>query len=192
MILPPGEIYASIDIEADGKIPGVSSMINFGAVFYTHKGEEIAFYHANLAPLPPPAAPDPETLQWWEKQFKLNPKLKEELSTNVKDPQEVMDDFVDFVESLGRRHKVPITAMAYPAGFDFTWMYWYMMYFVGRSPFSFSCLDIKSYAMAKMGCNYRAAVKRNMPKSWFGKGDRHTHVGLDDARGQGRLFFNMN
>jgi hypothetical protein len=33
--------------------------------------------------------------------------------------------------------------VAYPAGFDFLFMYWYMIRFVGESPFSFSALGIK-------------------------------------------------
>lgn len=80
--------------------------------------------------------------------------------------------------------------VAYPAGFDFLFVYWYLIRFAGESPFSFSALDIKSYAMAKLGVPYREATKRNMPKAWFS--DRpHTHKALDDALGQGELFLNM-
>ena len=80
--------------------------------------------------------------------------------------------------------------VAYPAGFDFTFVYWYLMRFVGRSPFSHSALDIKTYAMALLGKEYRASVKRNMPRAWFDDLP-HTHVALDDAIGQGALFCNM-
>jgi hypothetical protein len=34
------------------------------------------------------------------------------------------------------------------------------------------------------------APKRNMPRNWFDKVP-HTHVALDDAKGQGVLFCNM-
>jgi hypothetical protein len=60
----------------------------------------------------------------------------------------------------------------------------------GESPFSHSALDIKSYAMALMGTDYRASVKGNMPSEWFEELP-HTHVALDDAIGQGALFCNM-
>ena len=72
----------------------------------------------------------------------------------------------------------------------FLFVYWYMMRFVGESPFSHSALDIKTYAMALLKMEYRAAVKRNMPKRWF---DRlpHSHKALDDALEQGALFCNM-
>jgi hypothetical protein len=65
-----------------------------------------------------------------------------------------------------------------------------MMNFAGESPFSHSALDIKTYAMAVMGTEYRESTKRNMPRAWFDQMP-HTHVALDDAKGQGALFCNM-
>jgi hypothetical protein len=44
--------------------------------------------------------------------------------------------------------------------------------------------------MALLGCDYREAVKRNMPRHWFDP-HKHTHVALDDAIEQGALFCNM-
>lgn len=80
--------------------------------------------------------------------------------------------------------------VAYPAGFDFTFVYWYLLRFTGESPFSHSALDIKSFAMAVMKSDYRASTKRNMPKRWFDKLP-HSHIALDDAIEQGALFCNM-
>ena len=37
---------------------------------------------------------------------------------------------------------------------------------------------------------YRESVKKNMPRKWFDDLP-HTHVALDDAKGQGALFCNM-
>ena len=62
--------------------------------------------------------------------------------------------------------------------------------FAGESPFSHSALDIKSFAMALMGTDYRSSSKRNMPRHWFEEMP-HTHVALDDAKEQGLLFCNM-
>jgi DNA polymerase III alpha subunit (gram-positive type) len=80
--------------------------------------------------------------------------------------------------------------VAYPASYDFMFVYWYLMKFVGESPFSHSALDIKTFAMCLLGMGYRESTKRNMPKRWFDN-IRHTHVALDDAVGQGALFCNM-
>jgi hypothetical protein len=185
------EIFVSIDIEADGVIPGLSSMINFGAAFYNNGGILINTYEANIEPLPSPAQPDSDTSKWWEQQFARNKKLKEQLSVNVRPANIVMPDFVRFSENIYSKYNMSMTCIAYPAGFDWTWMYWYLIRFAGRSPFGFSCLDIKTYAMAKMNCGYRDAVKRNMPKEWFDKKLKHNHTGLADCIEQAGLFFAM-
>ena len=80
--------------------------------------------------------------------------------------------------------------VAYPLGFDFMFVYWYLMRYVGQSPFGFSALDVKSYAMALLKTEYRHATKRRMPEHWFGT-QPHTHIALDDAIEQGTLFCNM-
>ena len=80
--------------------------------------------------------------------------------------------------------------VAYPAGFDFLFVYWYLMRFVGESPFSHSALDMKTYAMALLKTGYRDSTKRRMPRDWFDP-HPHTHVALDDAIEQGALFCNM-
>ncbi len=60
------------------------------------------------------------------------------------------------------------------AGVPTAFVYWYLICFAGESPFSFSALDIKSYAMAVLGTEYCETVKRNMPTEWFDKLP-HTH-----------------
>lgn len=45
------EIYVSVDIEADGPIPGPHSMLSIGAVAYNEAGDEVAHYSANLETL---------------------------------------------------------------------------------------------------------------------------------------------
>jgi len=98
-----------------------------------------------------------------------------------------MTSYLDWVKQLGGR---PVF-VAYPAGFDFTFVYWYLIRFTGQSPFSHSALDMKTLAMALLNKPYRDSVKRNMPRRWFAAGTRHTHTALDDAIEQGALFCSM-
>ena len=58
-------------------------------------------------------------------------------------------------ETATRRYVIWLKALpgkpvfvGYPAGFDFLFVYWYLIRFAGESPFSFSALDIKTYAIA--------------------------------------------
>jgi hypothetical protein len=69
-------------------------------------------------------------------------------------------------------------------------VYWYLIKFVGESPFSHSALDIKTYAMAVLKTEFRETAKRKMPKHWFDDLP-HTHIALDDAIEQGALFCNI-
>jgi len=97
-----------------------------------------------------------------------------------------MARYVEWLEGLPGK---PVF-VAYPAGFDFLFVYWYLVKFTGGSPFSFSALDMRTFAMALLGCDYREASKRNMPRRWF-DALPHTHKALDDAIEQGALFCNM-
>ncbi len=96
-----------------------------------------------------------------------------------------MKNYVSWLKGLPAR---PVF-VAYPAGFDFLFVYWYLMRFAGESPFSHSALDVKSFAMAMLKLDYRDSTKRAMPPLV----DKlpHTHVALDDAIEQGALFCNM-
>lgn len=97
-----------------------------------------------------------------------------------------MKEYLAWVKSLPGR---PVF-VAYPTGFDFLFVYWYLIRFTGESPFSHSALDIRSYAMAVLKKDYRESSKKNMPKNWFDP-RKHSHVALDDAIEQGTLFCNM-
>ena len=105
---------------------------------------------------------------------------------DLRPPEEAMADYVAWLETLPG---TPVF-VGYPAGFDFLFVYWYLIRFAGRSPFSFSAVDIKTLAMALLGTDYRATTKRTMPRRWFGP-VRHSHVALDDALEQGDLFCNL-
>ena len=175
------EIYVSTDIEADGPIPGPHSMLSFGSVALRADKTEVATFEANLVTLPE-AKPDPDTVRWWQQ----HPEAWAACRASPREPHEVMPEYVAWLKSLPGR---PVF-VGYPAGFDFLFIYWYLIRFAGESPFSHSALDVKSFAMAVMGTDYRASVKRNMPHEWFPRLP-HTHIALDDAREQGLLFCNM-
>jgi hypothetical protein len=175
------EIYLSTDVESDGPIPGPHSMLSFASAAYTPDKKVIGTFAANLESLPGATA-DPRTMQWWQQ----HPEAWAAARKTPEDPAAVMPRYVQWVKGLPGK---PVF-VAYPAGFDFLFVYWYMMRFAGESPFSFSALDIKTYAMAMLRCEYREASKRNMPKRWFDELP-HTHQSLDDAMEQGALFCNM-
>jgi len=179
------EIYISMDVEADGPYPIDHSMLSFGAAAFLEDGQMIGTFERNLEQLES-AKTDAETMAWWATQ----PTAWAACRQNLVDPKSAMWDFTRWCNGLKTEHNAKPTFVAYPAGFDFTYIYCYLMKFVGSSIFSFSGIDIKTYAMAMMQKDFNYCVKKNMPKKWFSK-RRHTHVALDDALGQGELFINM-
>jgi hypothetical protein len=175
------EIYISTDVETDGPIPGPHSMLSFASAAYTPGKQLVGTFSANLETLEG-ASPHANTMEWWSTQ----PEAWAACRRDLESPEEAMQRYVDWLATL----KGKPVFVAYPAGFDFLFVYWYLMRFVGESPFSHSALDIKSYAMAMLKTEYRQSTKRNMPRQWFDKLP-HTHVALDDAIEQGALFCNM-
>jgi hypothetical protein len=180
------EIYYSTDVEANGQIPGIYSMLSLGCAAFTGEGKLLGTYSANLDVLSG-AKEDPDTMAWWRTQ----PKAWEECRQNTRHPEIVMKEFIKWVWSIKYNgEKISPVFVGYPAGFDFTFVYYYLMAFAGESPFSFSALDIKSFAMAVLGTNFRGTTKRAFPKRWFGK-SKHSHIAVEDAIEQGELFCNI-
>ena len=175
------ETYVSIDIEADGPIPGPHSMLSLGAVAFDTEGNEIGSWYANFDLLPD-SQPHPDTEKFWQQHSSQYAVTR----VNTRPPVEAMTDFSSWVKNLPG---LPV-AVAAPAGFDFTWVYWYLMRFTGSSPFSFSCIDVKSVAMALLRVPYRQSVKRNWHRHWFSNLP-HTHHALNDAREQGISWCRM-
>lgn len=175
------EIYVSTDVETDGPIPGPHSMLSFASAAYLPDKTLVGTFAANLKTLPD-ASGDPETMAWWQSQ----PDAWNATRTDLQEPVDAMQRYVAWLKALLGE---PVF-VAYPAGFDFLFVYWYLIRFTGESPFSFSALDIKSYAMAMLKTEYREATKRNMPLNWFDSLP-HSHVALNDAIEQGALFCNM-
>jgi hypothetical protein len=177
----PAEIYVSTDVETDGPVPGLNSMLSFASAAFDTSGSLIGTFTANLEPLPG-ASPDPKTMEWWERQ----PEAWQAHRTDLQRPEQAMPAYLAWVKSLPG---IPVF-VGYPAAFDFMYVYWYLIRYTGESPFSHSALDIKTYAMAVLKIPYRKTVKASMPSRWFGN-HPHTHLALDDAVEQGKLFCKM-
>jgi len=175
------EIYVSTDVEADGPIPGVNSLLSFGSAAYQADKTLIGTFTANLETLLG-ATGDPKTMAWWASQPEAWAACRQQLEK----PEVAFPRYLAWLKALPGR---PVF-VGYPAAYDFMFVYWYLIRFAGESPFSHSALDIKTYAMALLKQPYRDSTKRHMPKRWFDPMP-HTHHALDDAIEQGALFCNM-
>jgi hypothetical protein len=180
------EIYFSVDIETDGPIPGQNSMLSLGAVALDTAGNELSTFTINFTELNG-AVSDKDTMEWWAKQPAI---IVEAARSNPQPPLAAIHQFDHWVRMVAGEREAKPVFVGYPAGFDFLFVYWYLVKFTGGSPFSFSALDIKTFAMAAMGTGYRDVSKKTL-EPFMPKDLRHTHVALDDAREQGQLFINL-
>jgi hypothetical protein len=115
------EIYVSTDIEADGPIPGSHSLLSIASAAYTADKQLVATFTANLETLPG-AQGHPKTMSWWSEQ----PDAWAACRANPQPPAQVMQTYHSWLVALPGK---PIF-VAYPAAFDFMFVYWYLMTWV--------------------------------------------------------------
>lgn len=175
------EIYVSVDIEADGPIPGPHSMLSLGSAAFQPDKTLISTFSANLETLPGADA-DPRTMHWWQ-QF---PEAWKASRDGARPPKEVMHDYLTWLNALPG---TPVF-VGWPAAWDFMWVYWYLVHFTNQRPFGECAIDSRSYAMAMRKTSFLKTGKHYLPKRWFEERP-HTHVALDDALEQGVMFCNM-
>jgi Exonuclease len=184
----PLDVYLSVDIESDGPVPGDYSMLSLAIVVVaTFDGEHFVRrdLHADQ--------------RYWELQ-PISPRFEAEaLAVNGLDrdklrhdgtpPTEAMRDADQWVRDVAGEGRAVM--VAYPAAFDWSFVYWYFLSFVGASPFGHgSCIDIRSLYVGATGSRYAQSAKDRMPLELI-PDSPHTHNALDDAIEQGELFSNL-
>lgn len=181
----------SVDIEADGPIPGPYSMVAIGAcvagtydgtTFTAHPPERRTYY-GELKPISDEWVPEALAVSGISRAQQLERGLE---------PETVMTGFAEWVEDVCAEHgRAYAVFAAYPLGFDWLFTYWYLMAYAGRSPFSHGRhIDIKTLFSARSGKMIHASTKRGMPAALLGTRE-HTHNALDDAQGQADLLANL-
>ncbi len=183
------DLYVSADVETDGPMPGVYSLLSFGfAVVGRYDGEsfqrvdprEHSFYR-ELRPISDEF--DPEALA-------INGLDRTRLEREGMEPEQAMTEAGEWVRGLSDGHR-PVL-VAYPVAYDWAFLYWYFERFApGGSPFGHSsCLDIRTQYQALAGTVFDRSGKMAMPAFLQPKAP-HTHDALDDAIEQGELFANL-
>lgn len=181
----PKEIFVSIDVESNGPVPGLFSMLSIGAAAYKVTDNEfqcVGTFSANLEEAEGAGEDSDTMVNFWGE----NPAAWGRCREDQISPLEAMIGFREFLENLPG---TPVV-VAFPLGFDFTFLYYYLVRYTGSSPVGFTGIDAKSFAMAMRRTSFKDTKKSWFPARWFGK-QGHTHVALDDAVEQGEMFCRM-
>lgn len=178
------DIYFSADVETDGPIPGPYSMLSFGIVLagtfdgggFRRPAEEKTFYR-ELRPI---------SDQYEAEALRVNGLDRGRLQNEGALPELCMREAAQWIASLSGTAK-PVL-VAYPLGFDWMWVTWYFIRYLGASPFKHSQgFDIKTAYAVKAGLPISMSGRDSLPRELVPEGT-HTHHALDDAREQAELF----
>jgi hypothetical protein len=180
------ELYVSIDVETDGPIPGEYSMLSLGSATFESSGQILDKFEINIRELPE-AKKDAATTEWWA----TEPEAWQYCRQNPVEPTSAMHAYLDHLLNIEKTYQKHLVCIGYPVTFDFMFVYWYLIKFTGKSPFSFSGLDIGTMAMTIMRSSYKTAEMEYMPRHWFAEDIKHNHTPLCDAIEQGHVFCSM-
>ncbi|MFG3658556.1 3'-5' exoribonuclease domain-containing protein [Streptomyces sp. NPDC047706] len=181
-------LYISVDIEADGPIPGPYSMLSLGAAVagrqdadgFTAADPEQRTFYRELRPISEGFVPEALAVSGLD---------RGRLTREGAEPPVALAEFAAWVREVAEGAQ-PVMC-GYPASYDWTFLYWYLIRFTGASPFGHSgCLDMKTLYATKAGLPLRSVAKGTMPRHLLSR-RRHTHHALDDAIEQAELFANL-
>ena len=160
--------WFSVDVEADGPIPGDYSMIEVGAVV-VRDGLKDTFY-GKLKPI---------SDKWVPEALAVSGHSREDVM-GFDDPKAVMQAFDRWINDVCVGRPMFI---ADNNGFDWMFVCWYFHHFVGACPFGFSSTNLGSLWKG-MERDMRSSFKR-LRKT------KHTHNPVDDAMGNAEALLKM-
>ena len=183
-----GDLYISADIEADGPIPGKHSMLAFGLAvagrFDNRSFEAVdpsaTTFYRELRPISDEVDPGALRVAGLDRD-----RLKEAGAL----PAEAMAEAARWIEDQAGADR-PVL-VGYPVVFDWLFLHWYFVAFLGESPFGFSgALDMKTIYQQKANVPLDSAGRNDLPPELRATRP-HTHNALDDAREQAEVFMKL-
>lgn len=170
----PGECFVSVDVETGGATPADYALLSIGACLVDDP--DTTFY----------VELKPEGKRATQEALEVSGLALDILETMGEEPSSAMQRFADWV-----REVVPEDERAVFVGFNapFDWMFVadFFERHVGRNPFGHSALDIKAFAMGRLGTSWAATSMKVLAPTYL-SGRPLAHHALSDAQDQAALF----
>jgi DNA polymerase III alpha subunit (gram-positive type) len=160
--------YVTVDVEADGPIPGDYSMICFGAVL-VQEGLDKTFY-GRLRPI---------SDRWVPEALAVSGFTREE-TLAFDDPKAVLEAFAAWLKDSDKGRPLFVSDNN---GFDWQFINWYFWHFTGANPFGHSSTNL--------GSLYKGLVRDTFQSFKHLRRTAHTHHPVDDARGNAEALLAM-
>jgi DNA polymerase III epsilon subunit-like protein len=173
MSQPTDPCFISVDVEASGPVPPTFSMLSIGACLVYN--ESVTFQRL-LRPISDAAD---------SKALAVSRLSLRELEQTGIAPSDTMQQFAQWVteHAAGR---TPVF-VGLNAAFDWAFINYYFVTYLGTNPFGFAPLDIKAYYAGATGAEWAEARSSRMTER-LGATTRATHDALADAIAQAELF----
>lgn len=184
------DVYFSADVETDGSVPGLFSMLSFafvvagrfdGVSFVRPERLDMQTFEAELRPI---------TNDFDHGALRVNGLDRDRLAREGRHAGEAMTAAAQWIRACAG-DATPVL-VAFPLCFDWAWLYYYFeRYAEGGSPFEHSRgYDIKTAYAVKAGLPISLSGRKSLPQE-LRSNRLHTHRALDDALEQAEIFANV-
>lgn len=167
------ESYFSVDVETAGPIPGEYSLLALGCCSVAREKER---FYVEVKPINKKA--DKNAIK------AIGRPLRDFVAEGTS-PRVAMERFRDWLDHV-RGESIPIF-VGFNAPFDWSFVNYYFIKYLGQNPFGFSAIDIKSYYSGLTGCSWADTHSSNIV-SKLKLQLTHSHNALEDAIEQSTIF----
>ena len=159
--------YISVDVEADGPIPGEYSMVSFGAVIVDKEGKFDKTFYGQIKPI---------SEHWIEEALAVSGHTRGEC-ISFEWPEKVMTNFDKWITENSKGHPMFLSDNN---GFDWQFINYYFHRFIKRNPFGHSSRNLNDI--------YKGAAHNMFSSFKHLRTTKHTHHPVDDAKGNAEAF----
>lgn len=161
--------YVMVDVESDGPVPPLYSMVCFGAVIVDSKMDK-TFYGAT-SPISEKWIPEALAISGFTRQ----------IHEQFDPPESVMEKFANWLSENSEGRPMFISDNN---GFDFSFINFYFHRYIGQNPFGFSSTNL--------GSLYKGCVRNPFKNFKHLRKTKHDHNPLSDALGNVEALLQMN
>ena len=172
--------YISVDIECSGPIPGEYIMLSLGACVVGYEHNNDYTFYMEIQPL---------SDNYVKEALEIARLSLQELKVKGMGPKEAMEKFADWIAKVSGDRK-PIFVGS-PIAFDWCFVNYYFIKFLGHNPFGVSGIDLKSVWIGKTNSKWHVTTMDDIKKKLGLEHIPHTHNALEDAKEQSIIFGNM-
>jgi ribonuclease T len=171
----PVECFISVDVETGGATPADYALLSIGACLVDDPVESTFYVELK-----------PEAKRSTQEALEVSKLSLDILETMGETPAEAMSRFADWVaEAVPAGHRAVF--VGFNAPFDWMFVADYFERYLGRNPFGYTALDIKAFAMGRLGSTW-AETSMSVLGPKYLSGRPLAHHALSDAQDQAELF----